>query len=76
MGVNLQTWHARSKRTSGAKLRRIYKMDISSVLYVACLFLVVFALFNGLSQDIKTIKKSALKALAIVAFALIVVAFY
>ncbi|MEY4036835.1 MAG: hypothetical protein RL201_216 [Actinomycetota bacterium] len=51
-------------------------MDISSVLYVACLFLVVFALFNGLSQDIKTIKKSALKALAIVAFALIVVAFY
>jgi hypothetical protein len=51
-------------------------MDFSSVLYVAGLFLVVFALFNGPSQDKKTIKKSAIKAIAIVAFALIVVAFY
>lgn len=49
-------------------------MDLSSVIYIASLFLFVFALFNGLSRDKSTIKKSALKAVALVAISLFIVA--
>ena len=50
-------------------------IDLSSALYVACLFLFVFGVFNGASRDKSKIKKSAIKALAIVAFALIFITF-
>ena len=50
-------------------------MELSSLIYVACLFLFVFGVFNGASRDKSKIKKSAIKALAIVAIALIIVAF-
>lgn len=50
-------------------------IDLSSALYVACLFLFVFGVFNGASRDKSKIKKSAIKAIAIVAFALIFIAF-
>ena len=50
-------------------------IDLSSALYVACLFLFVFGVFNGASRDKSKIKKSAIRAIAIVAFALIFVAF-
>ena len=48
---------------------------LSSALYVACLFLFVFGVFNGASRDKSKIKKSAIKALVIVAFALIFITF-
>lgn len=50
-------------------------IDLSSALYVACLFLFVFGVFNGASRDKSKIKKSAIKAIAIVAFALIFITF-
>ncbi|CAB4811556.1 unannotated protein [freshwater metagenome] len=50
-------------------------MDLSSLLYIACLFLFVFGVFNGTSRDKSKIKKSAIKAIALVAIALIIVAF-
>jgi len=46
-------------------------IDLSSLLYIACLFLFVFGVFNGASRDKSKIKKSAIKAIAIVAFTLI-----
>ena len=48
--------------------------ELSSLFYVACLFLFVFGVFNGASRDKSNIKKSAIKAMAIVAISLIIVA--
>ena len=50
-------------------------LDLSSLIYIACLFLFVFGVFNGASRDKTKIKKSAIKAIAIVAFALIFISF-
>lgn len=49
-------------------------IDLSSVFYIACLFIFVFGIFNGASRETTKVKKSALKALAIVAISLIFVA--
>jgi hypothetical protein len=49
-------------------------IDLSSMLYIACLFIFVFGVFNGASRDKSKIKKSAIKAIAIVIFALFFVA--
>lgn len=49
-------------------------IDISSAFYVVCLFIFVFGIFNGTSRDIAKVKKSAIKAIAIVAISLIFVA--
>lgn len=48
--------------------------DISSIFYIACVFIFVFGIFNGTSRDVAKVKKSALKALALVTISLIFVA--
>lgn len=48
-------------------------MDISSVFYIFMLFLFVFGIFNGVSRDKAVVKKSALKAIALVAISLLIV---
>ena len=49
-------------------------LDFSTIAYVAGLFIFVFGIFNGASREKQKIKASALKAFAIVAFALALVA--
>lgn len=63
------------KMARQGKFKRENMIDISSALYVACLFLFVFGVFNGTSRDKSKIKMSAIKAIAVVAFALIFIAF-
>jgi hypothetical protein len=50
-------------------------IDLSSLIYIASLFIFVFGVFNGTSRDKSKIKKSAIKAITIVAFSLIFISF-
>jgi hypothetical protein len=48
-------------------------MYLSSAFYILLLFLFVFGIFNGASRDEAVVKKSALKAIALVVLSLLIV---